>query len=125
MYTIDSAVLVPDYSALFTNVHVNVLGLCMCVCICMVLYTLTLGVSVCVCVCVCTHEYLHGLLASLVCVCVFAWSCTLWSLCVCMHECLHGLLHVASLHERACLLSMFQGRLRLPIIALSECLYCG
>ena len=48
MYTIDNAVLVLDYSALFTNVHVNVLGLCMCVRICMVLYTLTLGVSVCV-----------------------------------------------------------------------------
>ena len=124
MYIIDNAVLVPDYSALFTNVHVNVLGLCMCVCICMVLYTLTLEF-----LCVCMHEYLHGLLASLVCVCVcvcvFARSCTLWSLCVCMHECLHGLLHVASLHERACLLSKFQGRLHLPIIALSECLYCG
>ena len=43
MYTIDNAVLVPDYSALFTNVHVNALGLC----IYMVSYTLTLRVSVC------------------------------------------------------------------------------
>ncbi len=87
MYTIDNAVLVPDYSALFTNVHVNVLRLCMCVRICMVLYTLTLEF-----LCVCMHEYLHGLLASLVCVCVCVYLHGLVhsgaSVCVCMSVCM-------------------------------------